>query len=228
MTEPDLVVAGAVDEVTENAGNLQLKWQLRPGTVSTMISGIASVVLDGDTNVTLCLSLIGDLGAGDRVHIVQVPPSGNYIVGYAAGSPMLQMASFKGLANSPQSQPNSTFADVLAAGAVAATTTLYKYRNSSRIAYNLAVDAFASAFGDTVEFAFLIDGTDYTAASYFFNAASDHRMIPGASVLTDSEDIPAGTYTVTLRWRNPSGTAANMDSNSQLQFQLYEVAPLPA
>lgn len=225
--QSDLVAVGAVGEVKENAGSLNLTWELRPATVSSMLNGAVSLVFDGDTNITLAISMVGDLGGGDRVNVIQIPPSGNYVVGFGGGAPMAQMTSFKGNASAPQQVTGTSFVDVSANGVGVVTETLYKYRNSSRIAYNIACDAFATAIGDTVEYGFEIDGTDYAAAGYFFNAAADHRMVVGASILTDSENISAGQYEVTLRWRNPSGNAANMDLNSQLQFQLYEVAPLP-
>lgn len=228
MTDIADATASTVEEVKTNAANLNLVWALRPASIGDYSDGVANVIMDGDTNTIVALSLIGDLGTGDRVHILQIPPSGSYIVGTAAGASMMQMANFKGSSNGSQQATTSSFTDVLDSSGNPVEVELYKYRETSRIAYNIACDCFASAVGDTVEFGFQIDGTDYAAAGYFFNAALDHRIIAGASVLVDSEDIGAGVYTVTLRWRNPSGTAANMDFNSQLQFQLYEVAPLPA
>jgi len=228
MTDEDLstkAAVSAVEEVQANAENLDLKWGLRPAQVNDITGNAVQIILDGDTNLVPAISLIGNLAKGARVWALKIPPSGNYVVGFAGGAPLPQMGTFHGLANAPQTRNVATYADVLAIGAVSVTTIFYKYRAGSRIAYNLVTDAFATAANATVEYAFLVNGTDYSAATYFFNAATDHRTVAGASVLTGSENIPAGRYTVTLRWRSPSATAVNMNNDSQILFQLTEVAP---
>lgn len=227
MTEPrqDLTVVGTVEEIKENAPNLDLTWGLRPATVVNTDGVIINVVFDGDANAIPILSLVGTLGVGDRVYVMQIPPSGNYAIGAGGGSPLPQAGGFNGFANIPQSKNDTAFADVLAVGAVPAATTLYKQRESSRVMYNVFPDCFAANVGNTVEFALLINGTDYAVSSLFFNAANDHRQVTGGGVL--SAAIPAGVYTVTLRWRRVTGTAMTMDANSRLSFNVSEVAPIP-
>jgi hypothetical protein len=86
-------------------------------------------------------------------------------------------------------------------------------------------DAFATSIGAVVEYGLNINSVDYGTSSLFFNAASDHRQVGGPGVLPVV--LPAGSYTVTMRWRRVSGAQVNMDANSRLKFLLWEVAPRP-
>lgn len=91
MTAPgnDLTVLGAVQETQANAAALGLQWGLRPATVSSAnFNDDIQVVMDGDTQAIPAISLIGAVYADSRVWVLQIPPSGNYIVGapYLSGS----------------------------------------------------------------------------------------------------------------------------------------------
>jgi hypothetical protein len=82
MTTPDLTVLSAVQETQTNANALGLQWGLRPATVSnTTTAGVIEIVMDGDKNIITALSLIGAVAEESRVWVLQIPPSGNYIVG---------------------------------------------------------------------------------------------------------------------------------------------------
>jgi hypothetical protein len=92
-TLPAIIGTGAA-AVVENADRLGLTWNLRRATVTRLSSGGSTpAVYDGDPIPHLggghgsegigMISLIGDLGPGTRVAVLEVPPSGNFIVGYA-------------------------------------------------------------------------------------------------------------------------------------------------
>jgi len=79
---PALVGTGA-EATVENAKRLGLTWTLR---LATVLNGTDPVnvlaTYDGDTAVISMTSMVGPLVAGQRVYVVQVPPSGNFITGF--------------------------------------------------------------------------------------------------------------------------------------------------
>ncbi len=90
MTSPlevDLVAEG-VRGVRENASELSLQWGLRPAVVTSYDdqTGLVAATYDGDEGSIAMLSLIGNVAVGERIHAIQIPPSGNYVVGRAQGS----------------------------------------------------------------------------------------------------------------------------------------------
>lgn len=82
---PELIGVGA-KALVENADRLGLTWQLVLGTVSQTNPSL-QVILDGDSGAIGVVSMIGNLIVGQRVYIIQVPPSGNFVTGYATGGP---------------------------------------------------------------------------------------------------------------------------------------------
>lgn len=90
MTEPELALEQMAPEligtgaqaVVDNAKRLGLTWTLRLATVinSSNLAAV-SAIYDGDTVAIDMTSMIGVLGPGQRVYVIGVPPSGNYIVG---------------------------------------------------------------------------------------------------------------------------------------------------
>ena len=109
MNEPivpssELVVAQGVQEVRANAGSLDIQWGLRFATVVTMDDSqdnVAMVVMDDARDAPVpALSLIGVLAPDDRVSILQVPPSGAYVLSRVTGARMgveLQRAALQAL-----------------------------------------------------------------------------------------------------------------------------------
>jgi hypothetical protein len=70
--------------VAENAQRLGLTWQMRLATVVAP-GTFPTAIYDGDTVPISMTSMIGAVYAGQRVWVIQVPPSGNYIVGSTTG-----------------------------------------------------------------------------------------------------------------------------------------------
>jgi hypothetical protein len=224
VTDETQVAVTTVEEVKSNAANLDLVWGVRPARVSDVMSNSVQVIFDGDDNVVIALSMIGTLVKNARVWVLRIPPSGNYVVGFAAGVALPGAASFDNYA-AAQSKNDAVYATMLQNGGTSATKTFVKQRTESRIAYTVMVDAFATAIGAIAEIALQINGTDYGVNSFFFNVAADHRQLVGTGIINDSASpIPAGTYTVALRWRRMSGAQINTDTNSRLMFLLWEVA----
>lgn len=81
---PSLIGVGA-KALVKNAQRLGLTWQMKTATVTTVgENDTATAVYDGDTNPIDMYTMVGVLVEGDRVYAIQVPPSGNYIVGIIA------------------------------------------------------------------------------------------------------------------------------------------------
>lgn len=75
---PALFSAGVSALVTE-AKRLGISWNL---TLATVIDETApTVVCDGDSENITVVSMVGSLYQDQRVYILQVPPSGNFVVG---------------------------------------------------------------------------------------------------------------------------------------------------
>ena len=75
----------AAKSIADNANALGLTWQLRLGTVVTSsVTEQITVRLDGDTEPIGMISMIGTLPTNLRVYVITIPPSGNYVVGFAS------------------------------------------------------------------------------------------------------------------------------------------------
>jgi len=82
QTAPELIGVGA-KSIVDNAQRLGLEWTLRLATVLDGSNASAvSAVYDGDANNPIDMtSMIGTLLFGQRIYVIIVPPSGNFIVG---------------------------------------------------------------------------------------------------------------------------------------------------
>lgn len=81
--------------IVDNAKKLGLQWTMRPATVSsfafTTTSNPSHIVYDGDSATVAAVSLIGTVTAGSRVLAIQIPPSGNFIIGNLTGQTPSQL-----------------------------------------------------------------------------------------------------------------------------------------
>lgn len=83
---------------------------------------------------------------------------------------------------------------------------------------------YVTGSGGLVAHAVLINGTDYSAGDFYFNALSQHMLV-GMGVLLPA-GIPAGNYNARLRWRNVSGgVTMNTDTNDVANYWIQEVLP---
>lgn len=77
--EVDALTAAA-QQVVADARRLGLTWTLQNATVTA--TSPVKVQMDGDNVSILVTSMIGPVGLGLRVYVIQVPPAGNFVVGY--------------------------------------------------------------------------------------------------------------------------------------------------
>lgn len=80
---PELISTGA-KAIVNNAKRLGLTWTLTLATV-TNASPVEAIV-DGDSVPIGMVSMVGFLSLGQRVYVIQVPPSGNFIVGFVSAA----------------------------------------------------------------------------------------------------------------------------------------------
>jgi hypothetical protein len=80
------VAVAAVQAAADEGTRLGLTWQLRPGTVTN--TSPLTVIYDGDSAGISMTSMVGDIGVGQRVYAIFVPPSGNFIVGFCNEPPV--------------------------------------------------------------------------------------------------------------------------------------------
>lgn len=94
LQSADLINTG-ISALVENAKRLGLTWTLRPATVGqdNLDGGRVVAVFDGDTERLTMTSLVGALLENDRVYVMIIPPSGNYIVGHAGNPSVLRLTS---------------------------------------------------------------------------------------------------------------------------------------
>lgn len=98
MNDPNFipeVVGATAQAVVQNANRLGLSWNIRLATLTGgSVGNFTSARYDGDAESINMVSMIGPLKVGGRVYVLEVPPAGNFIVGYASGTPVLGMAVY--------------------------------------------------------------------------------------------------------------------------------------
>jgi hypothetical protein len=83
--------------IIDNANRLGLTWTMRPATVSslafTTTTNPTHIIYDGDTATVAAVSVCGVPPPGSRVLCIQLPPSGNFIIGSLSGTTQSQLVA---------------------------------------------------------------------------------------------------------------------------------------
>lgn len=85
MNKSTGITGVAIQELISQARSLGISWNLRLATVTSNsgVGGLA-IIFDGDTVAISATNITGDfLASGDRVYVIMVPTTGNYVVGHA-------------------------------------------------------------------------------------------------------------------------------------------------
>jgi hypothetical protein len=92
-------LTAAAQQVVADAKRLGLVWTMQNGTVTS--TNPIKVQMDGDTVSILVTSMVGVVALKQRVYIIQVPPAGNFIVGFVGtvADQWQQMSLLNGWAN---------------------------------------------------------------------------------------------------------------------------------
>jgi hypothetical protein len=110
-----------------------------------------------------------------------------------------------------QTTTSATFVS-LPSGAAVSFTKLYTV-TQLRIEY-FTYPWITGAVSTAIEYAMLINGTDYTIAAILRNELGLRDLMSG--VLYCAGGLAAGTYTIQPRWRRSAGTGtANMDATTK-------------
>lgn len=188
MTSPDPAIGAEVARVKaiqDNAERLGLTWDLRPASVKGLAP--VTVQVDGDTEPIGAVSMVNGLTVDQRVYVMRVPPSANYVVGMVVASdtppPVGTVVSFvASRANAGPvgaevpvfTAPVYTYRSGLAYRAtyygdttntVANATSLYRIRKSTVLGTMVNVAAFQMA--STVGF------SQWCGGSHLFSPTSD-------------------------------------------------------
>lgn len=239
MTTPG-EVSGVIELLQTLPAMQQLRdvaWQLKMATIVGTSEGSAAIgVFDGDgingaaiTSVPL-ISLVDSVSVDDHVLVLSVPSSGNYIIrNGTAGNAPSQNSIYA--VPDVQSHNTSSYINMLHLGGLPMQFTFVKQRNNSLIAVNFHSGGYSGAASCVTEQALNINNTDYHVATYLHNSASARHDAWGSSFhipQPGNPTIPAGTYTVTLRWRRASGgSTINMDAFDLTTCLLTEAPPAP-
>lgn len=207
------------------SGNVRLNstWNLRYATVVATVFNNDSAVLgryDGDvTQLTPLISLIGQLTVGDRVAVLFVPPSGNYVIGLGnrvfVNERTVSVNMSVGVTNS------GAFSDI-----PGVSIDFIKKLDTTTLKATLMGSAFSTVATTKLDAGVNLDGTDYVVAEFLYNTALEHHSWSG---MRDDMigAIPAGSYNIRARWRRLSGTGVlTMDVADRVALCISEV-PAP-
>lgn len=194
MTNPD-IIGTTVKALQEHARSLGLTWSLRPGTVTSVDGGVL-VTLDGDAAIISAVNLLDFVSIGDRVMIISVPPSGNFIVGLVGG------VSAAGVLNDSSTAAGGTTSATFTFMPGTPFVTFTKRREGSDLVVQMYTTWYTTAVTTSAEFGVNINGVDYAIMGRFVNPANTHELASGVNVISG---IPAGTHAAFLMWRRTSG-----------------------
>lgn len=214
---PALIGIGA-QSIVDRAKQLGLTWTLRPATVT--VSGMITdtqVTYDGDTVPISCFNISGSrLFVGDRVMGMQVPPSGNFIIGT-----LFITARTAANYNAPGvvgSTSSATFVSMPGTP----TAPFTKNGNSLQSALSCCVELsmFASVQG-TAEVAVNINGIDNRV---FISVAPGTQVIYFSAGTVFVNGLTAGPFTAGVTWRISGGVGTyNQNTNCYVSLTINEV-----
>lgn len=195
---PELIGSGA-QAVVENAKRLGLTWTITLATVTS--ANPVEAIVDGDTAAIGMTSMIGNVFIGQRVYVIQVPPSGNFIAGAIGSGTKAAYTSYQEITDSAGvSQIN--FTDIPAGMKRVSVYWSAKYTSGGAVSLRCRVN------NDSVG-AYLTElvGMNNGVATYeaLVSSAFYCGVIPGFQAFpASSKDIGSGVMHFT-NWSNTLG-----------------------
>ena len=198
---PELISTG-VQAMIDNAQRLGFTWVLKPATVRfTNVSvGVQAQYDNDDTTITM-FTMIGPLAVGDRVYVLEIPPAGNFIVGYAKA----ERAS-SDFITTQENTGSAAYTDLATVG-----PTVTRTIGPSGLAL-VVVTAFAfnGTLGAVNWMGYEMAGANVVAASDS-RAMAIHSMVVNGqgrvSAMNLEEDLAAGETVFTAKYRTNAGSA---------------------
>jgi hypothetical protein len=204
------------------------KQERATGTVVSRatIGPAAAVLFDGSTT-PMPVKVLGHVFCqpGDRVALDRYG-SDWLITGSFSGPGFGEATAYQsGLPSPTGALTSSTYVDLVEFG----TMTFTKYHDNTFIRVALDAGAYSSVAVQTLEIGARLTAqtggagytpTDYVIIHRFFSSATIHQPMHGAVRVTG---VPAGTYTVTLRWKKISGSGNFVaDQNDSFALEMDE------
>jgi hypothetical protein len=203
--------------------------QLRPGTFAQRTSDTTGLVTEDAGVTSMPVLVAGDLKVdpGDRVVMAEF---GKDWVVLAALAPRWTSEIFWEYTFAGETTTSGSYVDI--PGMPAAASRQFSKRSSSS---SVIGDANISCYytgGTTAELALAFTLTDVDTGDVYgpqrvahdFTSANGIRLNFGGKSRLSS--VPAGTYTVALRWRRVQGTGTvTTDANDSYDFSVREAAP---
>lgn len=176
----------------------------------------ATVMFDGSTVAVPC-KIFGwqRVDSGERVGLLKFGSEWLVIGSYDESG--LGEASATGYFTSTNTTTTASFADA----GDGATVTFTKVRDTTAIRVGLIAYAYSTATATIAQFGVNVAGTDYAVGYLAYNVANQHMPIGGFTRITG---IPAGTYTIPVRWRRISGAGiVNINGDDRYSFEVDEI-----
>lgn len=218
MTGEVLAADEAVKAIQDNADRLGLLWQIRFGTVTIGSDPAAvQVVMDADTVPITAVSLIGVMGFGARVAVIQVPPTVNYVIGRLGVSVPSNSESINDVMGA-----DTTTSAAYVNLAAPSSLTFTKRNDDTRLYCDLNVVVSATVAAARADFAIEVDGTDNDIIAFFISGITVNQSVSGVLHISN---VAAGTYTVQVRWKRGSGVGTlSVGTPNRLSLGVFEVA----
>lgn len=224
MTEPTASITTAVTAATEvsQAQNAKgLPWALKYGTVNNPpgADNIVDITLDGDTKLTQAISLIDTLNMsnGVRVAVIEVPPSGIYVLTTLLNTTQVQYKYIYEFGPSPSDTTTSGAMVTMKNGAGGNMSVNFTKRfSTTAIEISLHVNYFSTTADAGADFGVLINGVDYLIATMQLVSDTLSKTVHTSGIARVAVGLTAGTYSVSGRWRRTAGTGVLTRNNLNL------------
>ncbi|MGI0012086.1 MAG: hypothetical protein ACREBU_01390 [Nitrososphaera sp.] len=232
MTESPLsrgsaqLVAAGVKELISDASRLGLVWQLKFATVTTIVGGaIINVRLDGDPSFAAgvpAVLLVPAPVVGERVVVLFVPPSGNYVIANSTRS-VTPGDCDNGEANATVSETSGVYVNYPTAVTNSITKIGSAAESALEVHYSVTVFVDNAATGG--DFAVNIGGIDFrTHRTRGTNVVNARFSTTG---MVKAGGLAAGPYTVIPRWARTGGvgTIRAQSGDDWVSLCVREITP---
>jgi len=133
---------------------------------------------------------------------------------------LAELSSEAGISNATGAG-TSTSASYANITATPSSFSFTKYGTNSRLRAQIAFDSFSTVLGTKMSVAVQILGTDYELKQHWHTNANLYTAAVSVAYISG---LPAGTYTVQVRWSRVSGTGTlTTDANGWIACSVSEV-----
>lgn len=163
-------LTAAAQQVVDDAKRLGLTWTLQNGTVTATRPNI-QVQMDGDAVSIQVVSMIGQVSAGVRVYVIQVPPAGNFIVGFVGNVNLSTVNTMFVTGGPSQTTTSSSFSNVLGPSSVPFAVSITKKFDDTALSIDASGTFYSTGSVTAPLFAVLVTGVSGNDAN---STASNH------------------------------------------------------